>query len=127
MSEPDFTTLTRRLDKHRPDCWRIHWTDVCVGWVALHATVGGASEWSWRVTMYPGSNPGEGYGGSASTFDEAREKFMPAWLKFANSRTPQDFQDWRDHDRMIAEKYARFDRGDRSPPDFSRIPGAADA
>ena len=78
-------------------------------------SIGGASEWVWRIAMDPGVPPGAGRGGSAESFDQAREKFLPAWLRFAAARKPEDFEAWRDHDRMTAEKYARFDRGERMP------------
>jgi hypothetical protein len=31
---------------------------------------------------------------------------------------PSDFQEWRDQEAWTAEKYRRFDRGERMPPDW---------
>lgn len=115
MQELDYNHLTRRPDEHRPDCWRIHCGDICCGWIALATTINGQSEWQWRVAMYPGSRPGEGYGGSASTYDEAKAAFKIAWLKFAHSRTPEDFEAYRDQQQWTARKYALRDAGKEIP------------
>ncbi|MEY9636768.1 hypothetical protein ABIF66_005022 [Bradyrhizobium japonicum] len=52
--------LTRRLDPHRTDCWRIHYGDVHVGTISRSVGIPGAAEsWQWSCGFYPGSNPGE--------------------------------------------------------------------
>jgi len=33
-----------------------------------------------------------------------------------------DFQAWRDQQAWTAEKYRRFDRGERMPPDWRPVP-----
>ena len=37
---------------------------------------------------------------------------------FLSKRTEADFQEWRDQQAWTAEKYRRFDRGERMPPDW---------
>jgi hypothetical protein len=74
--------------------------------------------WSWRSGFYPSSNPGECTSGTAATFDRARDAFQAAWRVFLAKRTEADFQAWRDQQAWTAEKYRRFDRGERMPPDW---------
>jgi hypothetical protein len=71
--------------------------------------------WEWRCGFYPGSNPGEHQSGTSATFDEARADFESAWKIFLSKRTEADFQEWRDQRDWTAEKYRRFDRGERMP------------
>jgi hypothetical protein len=52
------------------------------------------------------------------TFDQARADFEAAWRVFLSKRTEADFQAWRDQEAWTAEKYRRFDRGERMPPDW---------
>jgi len=42
-------------------------------------------------------------------------KPAPAWRVFLSKRTEADFQEWRDREAWTAEKYRRFDRGERMP------------
>jgi hypothetical protein len=51
----------------------------------------------------------------ADTFEEARAKFEPAWLAFANSRKPADFAERRDHQEWTRRKYALRDAGRPTP------------
>ncbi|WP_426525626.1 hypothetical protein [Bradyrhizobium sp. McL0615] len=71
--------------------------------------------WTWSAGFYPGSKPGSIKTGTAGTFDEAKTKFTVAWLKFAHSRTPEDFAAWRDEQRWTAGKYAARDAGNPVP------------
>src|SRR5258705_7164969 len=41
--------------------------------------------------------------------------FEQAWAVFLSKRTEADFQKWRDQQAWTAEKYRRFDRGERMP------------
>jgi hypothetical protein len=52
------------------------------------------------------------------TFDQARAEFEAAWAILLSKRTEADFQEWRDQRDWTAEKYRRFDRGERMPPDW---------
>ena len=63
--------------------------------------------------------------GTAATFDEARADFEKAWTLFLSKRTEADFQAWRDQQAWTAEKYRRFDRGERMPPDWKPTQRAA--
>ena len=49
---------------------------------------------------------------------EARAAFDAAWRVFMSKRTETDFQEWREQQAWTAEKYRRFDRGERMPPDW---------
>jgi hypothetical protein len=56
--------------------------------------------------------------GTAETFDQARADFEQAWRVFLSRRTEADFQAWRNERDLTAEKYRRFDRGERMPHDW---------
>jgi len=45
--------------------------------------------------------------------------FEAAWGVFLSKRTDADFQEWRDQRDWTAEKYRRFGRGERMPPDWN--------
>jgi hypothetical protein len=62
--------------------------------------------------------PGEHQSGTAASFDEARADFESAWKIFLSKRTEADFRKWRDQRDWTAEKYRRFERGERMPPDW---------
>ena len=111
--------LTRRPDPHRAYSWLIHYGDVHVGTISRCVGNPGAAEaWQWRCGFYPGSHPGEQRGGTAGTFDQARAAFEAAWRVYLPKRSEADFQAWRDQRDWTAEKYRRFDRGERMPPDW---------
>ena len=48
----------------------------------------------------------------------ARTEFESAWRIFLAKRTETDFQTWRDQQAWTAEKYRRFNRGERMPHDW---------
>jgi hypothetical protein len=112
--------LTRRRDHNRPqECWLIFYGDVHAGTIAeCVGNPGAAPKWQWRCGFYPGSRPAECSGGTAATFDTAREAFEAAWRVFMSKRTEADFQEWREQQVWTAEKYRRFDRGERMPADW---------
>jgi hypothetical protein len=56
--------------------------------------------------------------GTAASFDKARAAFETAWRIFLSKRAEADFQAWRDQLAWTAEKYRRFDRGERMQPDW---------
>ena len=74
---------------------------------------GAAAKWQWCCGFYPGSRPGECTNCTAATFQDAREAFEAARRIFLERRTEADFQKWREHQAWTAEKYRRFDRGER--------------
>jgi hypothetical protein len=93
--------LTRRLDPDRADAWRVYFGDVRVGMIGRAAGNPNAADcWNWSLGFYPGCEPGEHRHGTAPTFEAARAAFEAAW---------------RDQQRWTAEKYRRFDRGERMP------------
>ncbi|MGB6396497.1 MAG: hypothetical protein WBF73_12525 [Bradyrhizobium sp.] len=112
--------LTRRRDHgRREECWLIYYGDVRVGFIAIRSGIpNNQAPWGWRCGFYPGSEPGECTSGTATTFDQARADFERAWAVFLSKRTEADFQKWRDQRDCTAEKYRRFDRGERMPPDW---------
>jgi hypothetical protein len=101
------------------EAWLIHYADVEVEQIEkieVLPHVGGT--WHWRCGFYPDCEPGEIRDGDAATFEEAREAFEAAWRIFLAGCTEADFQAWRDQRHWTAEKYRRFDRGERMPPDW---------
>jgi hypothetical protein len=105
-------------DAHQ-ETWRAYYGDLHVG--TIMGPVGNpnaAPQWQWRCGFYPGSGPGECKNGTAATFDEARAVFEAAWRVFLSKPTEADFQEWRDQRDWTAEKYRRFDRGERMPHDW---------
>jgi len=55
---------------------------------------------------------------TAVTFEQARTEFENAWRIFFARRTEADFRMWRDQQAWTAEKYRRFDRGERMPHEW---------
>jgi hypothetical protein len=116
--------LTRRRDPDAlQETWHVYYGDVHVG--ALSRSVGNpnaAPQWQWRCGFYPGSEPGECKSRTAASFELARDAFEAAWRVFRANRTEADFQAWRRQRDWTAEKYRRFDRGERMPHDW-RVTG----
>jgi hypothetical protein len=57
--------LTRRRDPDRQNCWRVFYGDVCVGTIGRRAGVPiDVDQWEWGCGFYPGTEPGEGSGGT---------------------------------------------------------------
>jgi hypothetical protein len=112
--------LTRRRSLDAPDeCWHVFYGDVRVGTIALRTGMPpGEDPWCWACGFYPGSHPRECTDGTAATFKRARADFEKAWREFLSNRTEADFQVWRDQRDWTAEKYRRFDRGERMPLDW---------
>lgn len=112
MNAVDFTQLTRCADPERAECWHIYWRDIRAGTITRAVGMPNAqNNWNWSAGFYPGSGPGEIKGGSAGTFEEAKEKFLPAWLGFAQSRSPADFEEWLGQEDWTAWKYRMRDEG----------------
>ena len=114
--------LARRRDRNLPqECWLIYCGYVHAGTIAeCVGNPGAAPKWQWRCGFYPGSRPGECTNGTAETFEVARADFEAAWQVFLSNRTEADFQKWREQQVWTAEKYRRFDRGERMPHDWQR-------
>jgi hypothetical protein len=108
--------LTRRRYHERPDGWHIFYGDVSVGTIARRTgNPPGSNAWEWACGFYPGSHPAEHRHGTAATFDDARADFEAAWVVFLTNRTEAGFQLWRYQRDWTAEKYRRFNRGERMP------------
>jgi hypothetical protein len=75
--------------------------------------------------FYPGTEPGEGSGGTGATFEDARTGFEAAWRAFLPTRTEADFQAWRDQRDWTAWKYAL--QGAGLPLPRSLLPAAPSA
>jgi len=107
---------TRRRYPERRDCWHVYFGDVHVGTIARCSGNPGAVErWEWSCGFYPGQKPGEDRRGTAPTFEEARAAFEAAWRDYLPKRTEAHFEAWRRQRDWTAEKYRRFDRGERMP------------
>ncbi len=110
------TSLTRRRDPHRKDCWQIYAGDVHAGTIAIAAGLPNAAvAWKWSAGFYPGSGPGEIRHGGADTFDEARAAFERGWQQFLSTRTEADVAEWRDQQEWTRRKYAARDAGQPVP------------
>ena len=113
-------SLIRRRDPDvAQETWRIYYGDVLAVTIAqCVGNPGAAPMWQWRCGFYPGSRSGECTGDTAASFDQARADFEAAWRIFLANRTQADFEEWREQRAWTAEKYRRFDRGERMPPDW---------
>jgi hypothetical protein len=103
----------------------VYYGDVRVGSIAIRTgNPESTDRWQWYCGFYPGSHPRECTTGTAATFDQAKAAFEAAWRVFSSKRSEADFQAWRNHQARTAEKYRRFDRGERMPHDWwARCPG----
>ena len=113
---PEFTR--RRCPEAREECWHVYYDDAHVGSIAIRSGPERTDPWQWHCGFYPGSRPGECTSGTAVTFGQARAAFESAWRVFLSKRTEADFQAWVQHQAWTAEKYRRFDRGERMPHDW---------
>lgn len=112
MTELDFSVLRMHRDKHRADCRFIYCGDVHAGTIAKATTVNAQSERCWSVGFHcRGANPGDFKGSTSVSLESARRDCLPAWLKCAQARTPEDFEEWRDNRDHTAWKYRMHDLG----------------
>src|SRR6266850_5171343 len=108
--------LTRRRSTDaREEYWHIYY-GACASARSQDAS-------ATRLTLtpgngYPGSHPRECTSDTSETFEQARTDFEAPWAVFLSKRTPADFQAWREQQAWTPEKYRRFDRGERMPPDW---------
>jgi hypothetical protein len=78
---------------------------VCVGGLGVAVADDGVTIGEW-VGIDPGTEPGEYLGGTAASFDRARDDFGEAWPVFPANRTEADFEAWRRNRAWTAWKYA---------------------
>ena len=112
----------RRSTDAREECWHIYY-GACASARSQDAS-------ATRLTLtpgngYPGSHPRECTSDTSETFEQARTDFEAAWAVFLSKRTPADFQAWREQQAWTAEKYRRFERGERMPPGWKPPRAAA--
>jgi hypothetical protein len=106
----------RRSPDHLQETWFILCGDVRVGLISKRAGAPPSTDqWQWLCGL--GLKPGDQRSGTASTFGAARAAFTSAWD--ALQATPDDLDAWRHERDWTAEKYRRFDRHERMPPDWS--------
>jgi hypothetical protein len=105
--------LTRRRSTDAPHAtWLVYYGDERVGSIAIRSgNPTDTDPWGWSCGFYPGSHPREHQSGTAAAF-------KAAWRTFLSKRTEADFQAWRRQRDWTAEKYRRFDRGERMPYDW---------
>jgi hypothetical protein len=92
----------------------VYWRDLPAGTIAKSVGRSDINKWSWNAGFYPGSRPGEVSGGIASSYDEAKARFIIAWLKFAHSRKPEDIKAYRELRDWTARKYTARNAGTTS-------------
>jgi hypothetical protein len=111
--------LTRKCVRDQPETWHVQYAGVRVGVICQRSGAPpSAEQWEWSCGFYPGSNPGDDRYGVARDFAAARTAFEAAWRNYLPKRSEADLQAWRDQQAWTAEKYRRFDHGERMPPDW---------
>ena len=100
--------LTRRCIEGRLEGWEIFYDDLPVGTIAELEPdpVRPDHGWRWNCGIYPGVHPRENEFGIAATFEQAREKWQAAWDRFLPKHRSEDFEEYRQHLRFMADKRA---------------------
>jgi hypothetical protein len=115
--------LTRRRFPERQNCWHVYYGDVHVGTIAQRSGVPvDVDQWGWKCGFYPGLHPGQDRFGMAVDFAGARDGFEAGWKQLLPEIPEGAFEEWRRQRDWTAEKYRRFDRGERMPPDWRASP-----
>ena len=114
-------TLTRRrsVDSRR-EVWLVFYGDIPVGTIGERAGVpADLDQWGWTSGFYPGVEPRQHQGGTASCFEEARAEFEAAWNLLLPTLTEAAFAEWRsdrDFRAKIREKRTRGEKLDTEIP-----------
>jgi hypothetical protein len=104
--------LTRRKDPERPDWWDVYCGDVRVGAIGRRAGVPlHVDQWEWSCGFYPLSRRGISAGGTAESFDHARDAFAAAWVDLQPRIEETDYAEHRRQRAWTAWKYAMHDTG----------------
>jgi hypothetical protein len=112
-------TLTRKRVNDRPITWHVNYAGVCVGMIIERSGVANTAEpWEWHLGFYPGGPHREHRYARAATFEAARVSFEAAWRLYLPKCDAAGFEEWRHQEAWTAEKYRRFDRHERMPPDW---------
>ena len=108
--------LTRRRDLDaQHEAWLIHYGDMHVGTISLHAGEGGVEQWAWSCGFYPASHRGARACGSAKSYDAARADFEAAWRQLLLEITKADFDEHRRYRALEAWKRAMRETGCKLP------------
>jgi hypothetical protein len=100
--------LTLRKDPDRPDRWVVYFGDISVGSIGRCAGVPGhVDQFEWGCGFPPASNRGIAAGGTAATFEQAREAFGAAWARLEARLALEDFDAYRRQGAWTTWKYAR--------------------
>jgi hypothetical protein len=122
LSQPEIAQpsgFTRKRVRDQLETWHVHYAGVRVGVICERSGAPPlADQWEWQCGFYPGSKPADDRYGTARDFEAARTAFEAAWRDYLPKRREADFQAGRHHEASTAEKYRRFDRGERMPPDW---------
>jgi hypothetical protein len=78
-----------------------------------------------ELRLLSGITPGRTSGRTAASFDEARADFGQAWTLFCRNAPQPISRRGAINRHGLAEKYRRFDRGERMPPDWKPSHAAA--
>jgi len=90
-----------------------------VGTIAIRTGMPpGEDPGGWNCGLYPGCHPRECTDGTAETFDQTRAEFEQRGECFYQTEPKPIFKPGADERDWTAEKYRRFDRGERMPPDW---------
>jgi hypothetical protein len=104
--------LTRRKDTERPDRWNVYLGDVGVGEIGRRAGVPiHVDQWEWSCGFYPLSRRGISAGGTAATFDQARDAFAAAWVDLQPRIEETDYAENRRQRAWTEWKYQMHDAG----------------
>jgi hypothetical protein len=102
--------LTCRRDPERSDCWNVFFGDVGAGEIGRRAGVPiDVDQWEWSCGFYPLSNRGISAGGTAETFEQARDAFAVAWVDLQPRIEETDYAEHRRQRAWTAWKYAMHD------------------
>ena len=112
----------RRFPEAPSETWHLWYDDVHVGTIAKAEGLRGFIYWTWDCGFSVNGAGRDHRSGAAATYEDARVAFLAAWAEYLPKRTLEDFDNWRHEAAWTAEKYARWDRGERTAPPWP-LPG----
>jgi bifunctional non-homologous end joining protein LigD len=123
LMDGELPRLTRRRDPEaRSESWHVWYDGVRVGTITASIGLRASVNWVWTCGFHTGLPDGKQRSGTATSYADARGDFEAAWAVYLPTRTPEYFDAWRHHTAWTAEKYARWERGDRGAPPWP-LPG----
>jgi hypothetical protein len=106
--------LARRPDpQSRIERWQIWYNDVHVSTIEQREGLNGLVHWGWSCGFHPGSNISDHRRGLGSSYPAAQDAFLTAWASYLPKLSAGGFDEWRHQTEWTAEKYARWERGER--------------